>query len=71
MSAEADDLVDVADIAADLSEWPEWVVDEVDEQTVIRAREQCRPGCRAQDALTQLLADVRKNADQTQTERQA
>lgn len=60
MSAEADDLVDVADIAADLSEWPEWVVDEVDEQTVIHARDQCRPGCRAQTALTDLLGRVRK-----------
>lgn len=57
---DAGDLAAVADLAADQSEWPDWVIAEIDEDTVVQAREQCRPGSRAQDALTKLLGDVRK-----------
>lgn len=62
-SPQPTNLVEVADIAAERHEWPEWVVESVDEDVVVRARNQCRPNSRAQDALTDLLGRVRKEGE--------
>lgn len=60
---QATDLVEHGDLAADIGGWPEWVVEAVEEETVVRAREQCRAGSAAQAAVDDLLARVRRGEE--------